>query len=110
MGLLAEVRIEAYRRMSGRLGFGRWDLISSALSNSPWVGAACLVTFLLIRGTFKLVELRSRRKTYARILECAPPGTLLVDRTGRGRELVVVRAATNDDLEAATATVVRQPR
>lgn len=54
-----------------------------------WFGATLL---LMTMGLLALAIERSRRKTYQSILSAAPNGTLLMDQTGRGRALLIVRA------------------
>jgi hypothetical protein len=55
-----------------------------------WLGAAVL---LVMVGLLALAIERSRRKTYKSVLAAAPDGTLLVDRTRRGRVLLFLRVA-----------------
>ncbi|SDW40735.1 hypothetical protein SAMN05216215_100338 [Saccharopolyspora shandongensis] len=60
-------------------------ILMGFLANAPWpVGLAAAMLLALA------IE-RSRRKTYKSVLSTAPDGTLLIDKSRRGRALIIVR-------------------
>ncbi|MEU6262853.1 hypothetical protein [Saccharopolyspora shandongensis] len=60
-------------------------ILMGFLANAPWpVGLAAAMLLALA------IE-RSRRKTYKSVLSTAPDGTLLIDKSRRGRVLIIVR-------------------
>ncbi|PKW16008.1 hypothetical protein [Saccharopolyspora spinosa] len=62
-------------------------ILMGFLANAPWpVGLAAAMLLALA------IE-RSRRKTYKSVLATAPDGTLLIDKSRRGRVLIIVRVA-----------------
>lgn len=63
-------------------------IIAAAPSWTLWLG---LTSFMAAAGTSLLLYERCRRRTYVALLEAIQPGTLLLDRTHRRREIVIVR-------------------
>ena len=61
---------------------------ATAPSSALLLGAA---SFVVLAGTLLLCYEHSRRHTYITVLQAIPPGTLLLDRTQRHKELLVVR-------------------
>jgi hypothetical protein len=82
-------------------------MIAWALHHAPWAAAVRLIVTLLIRRVCKLVGLKSRRWNCVAFLKAAPPGTLLVDRTGHRNELIMFRMHADDMAVVATAVVRR---
>lgn len=56
-----------------------------------FAGPTSVAALLSIHGLIRLALMRERRKAYRDVLGAMAPGTLLIDRSGRGRELIVVR-------------------
>lgn len=63
-------------------------LVAAAPSWFLWLG---LISVMTVTGILSLLYERSRRHTYVAMLEVIQPGTLLLDRTHRRRETVIVR-------------------
>lgn len=55
-----------------------------------WFG---LIGFMAITGSLMFFYERCRRRTYIAVLETIRPGTLLLDKTRRQKEVAVVRLA-----------------
>lgn len=63
-------------------------VVVAAPSWTLWLG---LTTFMTAVGTLLLFHEQCRCRTYIAILEAIPPDTVLLDRTHRRRETVIVR-------------------
>lgn len=63
-------------------------VVAAAPSWTLWLG---LTSFMTAAGILLLCYERCRRRTYIAILEVIQPGTLLLDRTYRRREISIVR-------------------
>lgn len=61
------------------------------LGDYSLAGGIGVLVGLVVRGLFKLAELRALRRTYREILQAAQPGTLIVDRDCKGRQILLVR-------------------
>jgi membrane protein implicated in regulation of membrane protease activity len=62
--------------------------VAATPSWTLWLG---LTTFMTTAGILSLLYERSRRRTYVAILEVIQPGTLLLGRTHRRREIEIIR-------------------
>lgn len=67
-------------------------ILMELLVHASWPAWLAAATLLVVAGLWALAIERSRRKTYKSVLSAAPGGTLLVDKTRRGRVLLIVRA------------------
>jgi hypothetical protein len=56
-----------------------------------WTLWLSLTSFIVVAGTLLLFYERSRRRTYATLLEVVQPGTLLLDRAHHHKEITIVR-------------------
>jgi hypothetical protein len=55
------------------------------------VGPTCFTGLLVIHGLIRLAVMQERRRAYRDVLREISPGTMLIDRSGSRRELMVVR-------------------
>lgn len=70
------------------VGLALRAVISATPSWTLWLG---LTSFMAVAGVLVFFYERCRRRTYIAVLEAIQPGTLLLDRTHRCREIAVVR-------------------
>ncbi len=65
-------------------------VVAAAPSRTLWLG---LISFMTAAGILLLCYERCRRRTYVAILEVIQPGTLLLERTYRRREVSIIRSS-----------------
>jgi hypothetical protein len=85
-----------------------WRAVMAATPSwTLWFG---LTGFMVIAGSLTFFYERCRRRTYVAVLEAIQPGTLLLDRTGRQKEVAVIRLAQPGLTRRSTSTDMEDSR